>query len=193
MEIIIWLLFCVGVGYYANTKGRNPVGWGALAFLISPLIAGIILALSKDLNTEKKIEEVNNKTDNLKTEMNFNQKFNDYRAEHMAAQIKSLDSSSKDQSKIITNNQRYQIDRKIKCNSCGGMVSYNSKFCPMCGKEIEKEKICSNCNQKYPVDSKFCPHCGAKAETNQICTNCGQKYEPGIKFCPNCGVQLTQA
>ena len=190
MEIIFWLLFSAGVGYFAKTKGRNPVGWGALALLISPIIAVIILAVVKDLNTEKKIDQIDNKTDNLKMEMNYNQKFNDYRAEHMSGQIKSLDSSLQGQNKINSTDQKYQLDRKIKCNTCGESVSYNSKFCPKCGKEIDKEKVCGICNQKYPIDSKFCPHCGTKVETNQTCSNCGEKYEVGSRFCASCGTSL---
>lgn len=39
--IVIWLLFCGLVGFIAHNKGRSGVGWFLLAFLISPLIAGI--------------------------------------------------------------------------------------------------------------------------------------------------------
>ncbi len=193
MEVFFFLLlFSVGIGYFAHTKGRNPIGWAVLSFFISPLIAGIILAIIKDLNTEKKIEQIDSKTDNLKMEMNYNQKFNDYRAEHMSSQIKSLDSSFQNNNKLNSAFNNLQLDRKIKCNSCGEMVNFNSKFCHKCGQEMVKERICRNCNQKYPIDSNFCPHCGTKAETNQTCSNCGEKYEVGTKFCSSCGVSLAQ-
>lgn len=192
MGILFWLLFSIGVGYFAHTKGRNPVGWGALALLISPLIAVIILAVVKDLHIEKKIEHIDHKTDNLKMEMNYNQKFNDYRSDHMSSQIKSID-SFQNQNKLNSSSNNLLLERKVKCSACGEMVSSNSKFCHKCGKEIEKEKTCIKCNQKYPIDSNFCPHCGANAETNYTCSNCGENYELGTKFCSSCGVPLTLA
>jgi RNA polymerase subunit RPABC4/transcription elongation factor Spt4 len=192
-EIFFFLiLFSVGIGYFAHTKGRNPVGWAVLSFFISPLITGIILAVSKDLNAEMKIEQIENKTDNLKMEMNYNQKFNDYRAEHMSSQIKSLDSPFQSQNKLNPASNNLQLDRKVKCNSCGEMVNYNSKFCYKCGIEIEKEKNCRTCNQKYPVDSNFCPQCGTKADINQTCSNCGERYEMETKYCTSCGVSIMQ-
>lgn len=46
MEIlIIWLLFCGLVGFAAQSKGRSAAGWFLLAFLISPLIAGVVVLI----------------------------------------------------------------------------------------------------------------------------------------------------
>lgn len=46
MEIIvIWLVFCGLVAIAAKNKGRSAAGWFVLAFLISPLIAGIAVLL----------------------------------------------------------------------------------------------------------------------------------------------------
>jgi predicted PurR-regulated permease PerM len=38
-----WLAFTVIVAVAANTRGRNAFGWGILAALFSPLIAGLLL------------------------------------------------------------------------------------------------------------------------------------------------------
>jgi len=74
MEIIFWLGLCVLVGYFADKKGRSGIGWAVLSFFISPLFAGIALAMSSDLSVKQKIEGLEGKTDNLKREMEFNER-----------------------------------------------------------------------------------------------------------------------
>lgn len=50
MEIFLfWLGLSVAVGLYASKKGRSSIGWFFLAVFISPLLAGIFLAIAKNL------------------------------------------------------------------------------------------------------------------------------------------------
>ena len=46
--ISLFLFSCL-VSHFAVKKGRNGLGWFALAFLLSPLLAGIFLYFSDDL------------------------------------------------------------------------------------------------------------------------------------------------
>jgi uncharacterized membrane-anchored protein len=52
MEVLIflffWIAFAVIVGVAANTRGRDGAGWGFLAILISPLLAGLLLLALPD-------------------------------------------------------------------------------------------------------------------------------------------------
>jgi|GraSoiStandDraft_16_1057320.scaffolds.fasta_scaffold278542_2 hypothetical protein len=43
MFILLWIGFAVVVGIAANNRGRNCAGWGVLALVISPLLAGLLL------------------------------------------------------------------------------------------------------------------------------------------------------
>lgn len=43
--IFVWLVLCVVVGVAAGNRGRSGFGWFLLAFLLSPLIAAILLIL----------------------------------------------------------------------------------------------------------------------------------------------------
>ena len=43
--VLIWVGLAVGVGMFAAKKGRSSGGWFVLACLISPILAGIFLAL----------------------------------------------------------------------------------------------------------------------------------------------------
>ena len=53
----------------------------------------------------------------------------------------------------------------INCSFCGKEVNADAKFCPYCGKIIEKPKFievirCRKCGAKMNEDSAFCPECG---------------------------------
>lgn len=57
MEVFFWIGFAIAVGFWAESRGRNGVGWGLLACLISPLISGAILLYLPDMKEqEAKIE-----------------------------------------------------------------------------------------------------------------------------------------
>lgn len=49
---------CCGIGMFAKSKGRSAWGWGIGSMFISPLLAGIILALLKDKTQEKSISKI---------------------------------------------------------------------------------------------------------------------------------------
>jgi hypothetical protein len=89
MEIIFWLGFCALVGYYADKKGRSGIGWAVLSFFISPLFAGIALAMSSDLSLNQKIEVLDGKTDNIKREMEFNERIQQERLSNIHNQLSS--------------------------------------------------------------------------------------------------------
>jgi len=53
---LFWIGFAIVVAIAAGNKGRNPVGWALLAFVISPLLAGLFLLVVRDLKTEKEAQ-----------------------------------------------------------------------------------------------------------------------------------------
>lgn len=60
----------------------------------------------------------------------------------------------------------------------------NQKFCPSCGKEVEKDStVCYECgvNPKKVKNKKFCPFCGNPVNEEQvICLNCKESIENTI-------------
>lgn len=48
MALFLWLLLCAFIGYCADRKGRNMWAWGLAALVLSPLIVGIVLAVTPD-------------------------------------------------------------------------------------------------------------------------------------------------
>jgi hypothetical protein len=49
---VIWLGLCILTAWGASQKGRSPVGWFLLSFLVSPLIGLIALAFARRLEPE---------------------------------------------------------------------------------------------------------------------------------------------
>lgn len=59
MEIFaVILVLSVAIGYWANSWGRNPWGWGIASFLLSPLLTAIVL-LFCGKTLQKQAEEAN--------------------------------------------------------------------------------------------------------------------------------------
>ena len=50
MALFLWLLLCAFIGYCADRKGRNMWAWGLAALVLSPVIVGIVLAVTPDEN-----------------------------------------------------------------------------------------------------------------------------------------------
>jgi hypothetical protein len=41
--VVIWILLCVVIAVAAGSRGRNGIGWFLLAFILSPLVAGLLI------------------------------------------------------------------------------------------------------------------------------------------------------
>ena len=106
------------------------------------------------------------------------------------------------------------MDQDRVCNSCGGALNEDSKFCPACGTNVEipSDVGCPSCGEKNALDAKHCDKCGSlmsepeeplqpePLEVSQnepdfmgseiLCTNCGAKLVSESKFCTSCGKEL---
>lgn len=56
LTLIIFVAFCYGIYLWAESKGRSGWTWAIIAFLLSPLLVGIIL-LFFPKTMEKQAEE----------------------------------------------------------------------------------------------------------------------------------------
>lgn len=51
MEFVLgWVLLAVAVAFWAGKKGRGPGRWLLFALLLSPLLAGVFLAIADDVS-----------------------------------------------------------------------------------------------------------------------------------------------
>ena len=83
MEFLILLGFCVAVGMFAKRKGRSGLAWGLASLFISPLLAGIILALVKDLSQDEAVNKVGLEQQDIKERMAVNEVQMNQRFQHL--------------------------------------------------------------------------------------------------------------
>ncbi len=92
----------------------------------------------------------------------------------------------------------------VKCPDCG--KESDSKFCPNCGKNLEKTNVCPNCKSELEENAKFCQECGEKIngkskekkntkpkkekKSEKTCSHCGEELEKDEIFCSNCGKKI---
>lgn len=49
---VIWLLFCIGVGALADSRGRSGFGYFLLSFFLSPLLGLIVVLVARNIKEE---------------------------------------------------------------------------------------------------------------------------------------------
>jgi hypothetical protein len=188
---IFWLGFCVLVGYLADKKGRSGGGWFFLALIISPLLAGIALAITSDKTVHKKIEDIEHKTDNLSTEMKYNQKYNELRADMITKQLDAARPFTQPPMLSGQSQSGRQLTGVITCHNCGKRYSHSANFCPHCGALNHLFTKCAQCGTISPNDLLYCGSCGHQLHRIIVCTKCGGKTtKQDQAFCPKCGTKL---
>lgn len=131
--LFFYLLFMAATAWYAQSRGRSPVAWGLVSFLISPLLALIVLAFMKDLKVVQQITELDSRTQNLGKEMHYHKEFNDYRAQYMQQQ---LTETRQQQTRLQQSSRVQALSQRLPaqpCSQCGFKVSQGQKICPNCG------------------------------------------------------------
>jgi RNA polymerase subunit RPABC4/transcription elongation factor Spt4 len=179
------------VAYFANKKGHNAVAWFFIAFVISPLLAGIVLALTKDEKITERINGVERKAENLHTEMGYNQKYNDLRADLISRQLNTQLVSG--QPELLGNRspQVQQLSGIVVCANCKGTYSQSVNFCPSCGVLNPRFTKCPNCGHLSASNSQYCGGCGQKLQTLPVCAKCGEiSSKKDQLFCARCGGSL---
>lgn len=145
--MIIWLVFCIVVGVFASKKGRSGIGWAFISFLISPLFAGIIVALLKDLTVQEDIERVKMENQQTKDRVAYNEKLTEYRLNRVESDVRQLSGGQETMTRLNTQET--------------SLISVATKSCPACGQEIKAGAIkCKHCGVMVnEIEMVECPYC----------------------------------
>jgi hypothetical protein len=75
-------------------------------------------------------------------------------------------------------NKKILFNKNLRtCESCGEVISVDSKFCTNCG---EKQKAVKIKEEKKVIKKE-------EVEVEKVCPECGEVCEPTAKFCNKCG------
>ena len=211
MGFLIFIGFCVAVGMFAQKKGRSALGWGLASLLISPLLAGIILALVKDLSQEEAVNKVEMEQQDIKERIAVNEVQMNQRFQHVEKEISSikqefgmLDSGSQSKTQMLEEGIK-------KCPHRGESIKSSAVKCRYCGSVLEAVPMreCPFCKELIRADATKCRFCRsdltnavvaevlptentayhAQAE-ELLCPSCHAPVVPGTKFCASCGAPL---
>ena len=76
---------------------------------------------------------------------------------------------------------RLNLEGKVRCDSCGAVITSDSAFCNKCGSPIPAKDF-SSLGVYAPVQSE--------SSGNIVCPKCGSTMQQGIAFCMKCGTKL---
>lgn len=137
MSIVLYIIFCGLVAYFANKRGRSPILWGLFSLLISPLLAAIIIAVLKDLTAEHRIERTSLETDRLKERVAVSEAELHSRMDKVEQR---MDRMSGSETPVLDGEWKEalppQTAGKRQCAHCGETVPQEAVYCPSCGAKL---------------------------------------------------------
>ncbi len=192
-----WLFLCFAVGYFATTKGKNGFLWGVGAFFFSPILLGIILALSKDDKIKEQVEQVSMEQQQLRERVAMGEI-------STSKQIKAVEQSlGKIETEKLQNSVRQSfLEGGAICPHCGQVIKRDAVKCRYCGADIEKIPMveCPYCKELIRADAAKCKYCQSevlpqseeKSQAKVECPYCKELVSTDAKFCEFCGSALAE-
>ena len=159
---LFWLICCIFVGVFASKRGRSGFGWGLIAVFISPLLAGVILAIIKDLSVEEEIHQVRMDQQQTRDRVAYNEKLTEHRLNRVENDINRLDNNQQRRGESLENQKTELLSAGEKpCPICDKAIKAEAIKCKYCGSMVNEAEIkqCPYCKENIGKYDKRCKHC----------------------------------
>lgn len=162
MSILIYIVFCVLVGYYAGRRGRSSILWFLAALLISPILSAIILAILRDLTIDREIRRNSMETDRMRERVAVSEANLHARMDHMERRMDRMDGGGP---AVIDSPAPAVLPAGAAqwkyCPQCGAQAALDAIFCPSCGSRMPDIRLieCPYCHHQVRSDAGSCPYC----------------------------------
>lgn len=135
---ILWFAACIGVAYYAHSRGRSWILWGLLSVFISPLVAAIILAIMKDKSVDADIAELRMGQQQMHDRISTDEQMTAQRMQQMENALMSHQAQHVELASRQQESPQAIAARPKFCGNCGSPLAAGDAFCPKCGAKVEQ-------------------------------------------------------
>ena len=174
--VVVWIVGAVAVAQWAGRRGREDVGWGFIALLISPLLAALLLFILPDIvEIKAQKEKIEQEAQALKKEKlkisgetfaeliaKLHHLFEKKIITEAEYELKKAEAIKNLKQKIIKESPEEFLEALIPLFE-GLIISSNDLDAikiSIEGSISAKNSFCSNCNTIITNDSCFCQKCG---------------------------------
>lgn len=145
--VIIDLILAYAIGKFAESKGRNFWGWAVASLFFSPLLAGIVLALVKNLKQEEELHKRSMEQEQLRDRVSVNEVQVNQRFERVEQELSQM------------NERMEKLDGGAA--PTGSLDTVANAALPAGSSASEAVRICPSCHSEVRPGAKFCSNCGA--------------------------------